>query len=290
MYIVDLDSLSISVLGCADTEPLVGKPLSSILNATELELLKLKSEECLSTGTLNKIIQVFHRIQCTALPVSYNSLEQLVFQSTDVVQVEMVKNVPIHYISVQRWLPILVQLNIVSQLITRPSSSVRFGDISSGTWFREFLGRVPSGFTPLALDVYYDHWGVSKSGKVGGLYIAVANSLPAFLMKPSNKFVCCLVPSGVDIQSVLLLVLKDLVLNVGKFVVNVEQFTFHFYVEIARLVGDIPGLAEVCGVLNHAASSLCRKCEVKREQLMKFPGDWSRKTQRRIFKILRDNI
>jgi hypothetical protein len=195
-----------------------------------------------------------------------------------------------YYFPIHRWLHILVMLNLVASLVVTTNVSNNYHDMASGSWFGEFLARTPEGYTPLALDVYYDHWGVSNSGKLGGLYFSVGNLPPELLMKPDNKFVLCLVPTGVNVQDILRLVLNDFIFYQGKFSITIGGVVYMLYCEIARIIGDIPGLAELCAVLNHRANCPCIKCRVPSSKLQKYTKKYKTKSQEQMKKIWRKNL
>lgn len=233
-------------------------PVSSQLNPTWLELLKLKTQNSLSTIAMNQIISMFKRIKLEDLPKKYEVVEDTINCSNTGPVSHTLNGKPVYYFPIHRWLHIIVMLNLLGCLIvTHNSSTSHYQDMSTGSWFPGFLSRVPDGYTPLALDIYYDHFGVSNSDKLGGLYFSIANLPPDILMKPDNKFVLCLVPTGVNVQDVLRLVLNDFIFYQGKFTITISGLVYKLYCEIARLIGDIPGLAELCACLNHSAISPC---------------------------------
>ena len=198
------------------------------------------------------------------------------------------KEIP--YIPLQKWFSVWLQLNLFNHLTVQALDNGVLGDISTGSWFPEFLNRTPNGYLPVALDVYYDHWKVSKNKKLGGLYFSLANLPPHLLMKPDNKFVCCLVPTGTDIQAVLLKVLMELIAHKGKFTINVDNVTVNIYLEIARIVGDIPGLSEMCALLGHSAISCCRNCYILKKHLLDFETHYKAKNQADLAAILANCI
>ena len=285
-----------------DLDNLSYMELSTLLNETELSLLRLKSQESLSTRVMNKIFHLLPKLDLGDVPARFEQISETVETSNPAVssvEIEYCSTTKNHvekghrtvfFIPLHRWLHIFVQLNLTSALITAASNTPYYGDISTGSWFPEFLARVPANHTPIAIDVYYDHWGVSKSGKIGGLYIAIANLPSDMLMRPDNKFVCCLVPCGILIHRVLLHVLGDLIKTGGTFKIQIGNATFYFYVEIARLVGDIPGLAELCGLLNHRANSPCRKCKCNRDDLQDYSRSHEPKTQALLLDVWLHNL
>ena len=219
----------------------------------------------------------------------YKSVEKKLLHSHSIIKKETIGDKLLSFIPLHRWLSVLLQLNLLLFLVTTPSALHIIGDITTGTWFKDFLFRCPPGWIPIAVDIYYDHWQVSDTAKLGGLYIAIANACPSFLMQPDNKFVVALVPEGFDVQVVLQAVLHDFLSYNGLFEVEIDGVLFHCYVEICCLIGDIPGLAELCGVLNHRVNSPCCKCKVPSSQLLVFES-WEEKTQQEIRKILASNI
>lgn len=224
------------------------RTLSEVLNETELLLLQLKSKESLSTRTLNKIISIVPKLSLNNLPQKFEQVITAVSSCNDMLESARLPSTSslkefvtpegvsreVFFIPLHRWLHIFVQLNLLSMLVKSASTSTTYyGDISTGTWFAEFVRRVPAGFISLAIDVYYDHWKVSKGGKIGGLYITIANLLPDVLMCPDNKFVCCLVPQGIGVHRVLQRVLAGWIYKLRRFEIHVGGTVTRLYVEIA---------------------------------------------------------
>ncbi len=143
-------------------------------------------------------------------------------------------------------------------------------DMVTARWFTEFIARVPNDRTPIALGIFYDHWKVSQTSKIGGLYFTILNSLPSTYFAPDNKLVLALVPELIDVQLVLGFTLGCLLESGGQFNITIVDATFRLYMEISEIVGDVPGLAEFCACKNHAGNSPCRKCKATKEQLFSF--------------------
>ena len=207
-------------------------PTSHILNSTEIQLMELKSLCVLLSQTMNKIIAFNQSCDFSMLPNCYEDIEGKVFNSSIIHEKEL-EGSSIHFIPLQNWLPLLLQVNLLHSLVVSPASTLIVGDLSSGTWFSEFLARAPGDHIPLAIDIYYDHWKVSDSSKLGGLYMTVANTLPSFLLQPVNKFVLALVQDKIDLHVVLLLVLHDMIYHNGLFEVIINDTSYKFYIEIA---------------------------------------------------------
>lgn len=155
--------------------------------------------------------------------------------------------------------------------------------MTTGKWFIEFIARIPPGRTPYALGIFYDHWKVSSSTKIGGLYFTILNTSPNIYLRPDNKLVLALVPENVNVQDVLKLTLECLINP--NFDVIICDARFCLYIEIAEIDGDTPGLAECCCVLNHNANSPCRRCKKKKSQLFNF-RQAELKTQKELSKVL----
>ena len=285
------ETSSFTPLDKEDNEDFNHVPISSQLCSTFVELLKLKSENSLSTKVMNQFIRAYKRINLEELPKKYESVEDEL-KVSDVRPVsKRISGKLISYFPIHRWLHIIVMLNLlVGLMVTCNPQSSNYTDISSGTWFSGFLARVPEGYTPLAIDIYYDHFGVSNSEKLGGLYFTIANLPPDILMKPDNKFVLSLLPTGVNLQDVLRLVLNDLIYYQGKFTITIAGEVYKLYCEIARLVGDNPGLAELCACLNHSALSPCRKCRIPKKLLQVYNRLFKKKLQARMKRIWRRNL
>lgn len=256
------------------------QPPLSVLNTSEQELLKLKAENSLSTIVMDKILQMLPKIKLTETPKKYHFIEDALLNSEVNVPLRAtVDGASIHYYPLHRWLHIIIMLNLLGSLITAASTSEYYTDLSSGSWFVEFLARVPAGYFPLAIDMYYDHWSVSSSDSLGGLYFSIANLPPDIFMRPDNKFVLCLVPTEVNIQEILRLVLHDFIAYQGLLTISVAGREYNIYCEIARLTGDISGLAELCAVLNHRALSPCRKCFISLKKIQDYSTVYPKKSQ-----------
>lgn len=272
---LDNDAISMSSL-FSNLEPTSSNCLKSqsLVNdflPTELDLMDLKSTCRLSTLTMNKIIKFCKGAKLDDLSISYEDLEGKMISKQSLIEAKEVqgcKSLP--FIPLHKWLSVLIQQNLMMFLVTTPSAALLVGDLSTGTWFEKFISRCPPNRIPVAFDIYYDHWQVSDSTKIGGLYMTIANSSPQFLMKPDNKFVLCLVLDGACIQLVLFDVLHEFISHKGLFEVVVDNIPFLLYLEICHLVGDIPGLAELCCVLNHRANLPCHRCTVLSADLLKF--------------------
>ena len=263
--------------------------LSQLFTPTQLQLVDLKVDCSLSSTVMDKFINFCRKGKMQNLPPSYDSIETKLLIDHCPIETAWISGVNMCFIPLHRWLPLLVQLNLLLFLVTTPSAAPLVGDISTGNWFKRFLGRCPADRIPLAVDIYYDHWKVSDSSKIGGLYMSIANTTPHFLMQPENKFVLALLPEKVDLQMVLLAVLNDFIAHEGLFDVTLHGVNYSFYIEIARLVGDIPGLAELCCVLNHRALSPCRKCKILSEFLLLFDA-YPNKSQAEITSVLETNM
>lgn len=224
------------------------------------------------------------------VPSTYQPIEDIAKTLVASIQEIVVNGKKVSYIPLQKWLPLWLQFNLFNKLSTSSGNQEVIVDITSGSWFAEFLERCPDGHLPVALDIYYDHWKVSKNKKLGGLYITIANLPPSDLMKPDNKFVCSLVPTGVDVQDILFHVLKDFIAHKGLFKLTVDSVTVNLYLEIARIVGDIPGLSELMCVLGHSAISCCRKCTITKDKLLDFTTVYPAKHQDSLGQTLKASL
>lgn len=254
---------------------------------TWIELLRLKTENNLSTIVMNKIIKLVQVVKADAMPHKYIEIEDTLQLAHNSIQTAFIQGRAVDYVPVHRWIPIWIQLNLLDSLITVPQEGQFFGDISTGKWFRRFILRVPNGRSPIALNVYYDGWSTSNTGKLGGLYVTIANIPPSLLMKTDNKFVCSLVPTGVHAHKVLELVFNDYLIRKGIFDIEVQQYPFLLYMEVARLVGDIPGTSDLLEMLNHRGNSCCRKCKKQKHELQNYTLS-APKTQADLSKVLHE--
>ena len=123
----------------------------------------------------------------------------------------------------------------------------------TGKWFKRFVTKCENN-VPVAIDIYMDGWKVSNQRKAIGLYFTIANLDKSENWKVANKFPICLIPPTANLQHVLPKLLAD----VG-YKLPPKEYTLSSYqgekmmvkVEIARVIGDTPGIAEFCGVKNH---------------------------------------
>ena len=130
-----------------------------------------------------------------------------------------------------------------------------YSSIVTGKWFQEFVIRCGASI-PVALDVYFDGWKVSNEKKLNGLYFTVANVDKSLNWKVAYKFPVCLLPPYVDLQVVLPQILECVGWKNPPSMYNLSKFDNEeksVKVEIARVIGDTPGVAEFTGVKNHRA-------------------------------------
>lgn len=126
------------------------------------------------------------------------------------------------------------------------------------------------GAVPVAIDLYIDGWKISHKNKATGLYFTIANLDKNVNWKICHKFPVCLIPTGMDLQKILPLLLGDV-----KYTLPASEYKLSKYdhqkrnvkVVIARLIGDTPGIAEFCGTKNHRASEyqcayICYCCKL----------------------------
>ena len=126
-------------------------PTSHILNFTEIQLMELKSSCVLSTKTMNKIIGFCKTSDLTMLPKCYEDVEGKLFY-TSIVHEKIVEGITMHFIPLQNWLPLLLQVNLLISLVVSPTYTLMVGDLSSSSWFSEFLGQADPDCIPLAID------------------------------------------------------------------------------------------------------------------------------------------
>jgi hypothetical protein len=205
----------------------------SNFTTTEIDLMNLKSSCTLSSKTMNKVIVFCKTANIQELPDSYEKLEAKLIHEQNLIKVKEDNDYKLSFIPLQCWLNVLLQINLLMFLVTVPSAAHQVvGDVTTGKWFKNFVGRCPTDRIPIAVDIYYDHWQVSDSTKLGGLYMAISNTSPHFLMQPNNKFVLALIPDNVDLQSVLFKVLYDFLSHNGLFEVELDGVLYKFYMEI----------------------------------------------------------
>ena len=122
-----------------DSSKLVHHSLTDQFDPTEIALMELKSSCCVSTKTMNKILQFCKTTNCKNLPTSYDSLEAKLLDSNSIITKATISTKILSIIPLYKWLPELVQLNLLLFLITTPSVSNLVGDMTTGCWFKEFL-------------------------------------------------------------------------------------------------------------------------------------------------------
>ena len=128
----------------------------------------------------------------------------------------------------------------------------------TGKWFKRFVAKCADN-VPVAIDIYMDGWKVSNLKKAVGLYFTIANLDKSLNWKVTHKFSICLIPLSINLQHVLPMLLAD----VGYKLVA-KEYTLSLFkgekkmvkVEIARVIGDTPGIAEFCGVKNHRCGGI----------------------------------
>ena len=137
-----------------DSAKSVHHSLTDQFDTTEIALMELKSSCHISTKSMNKILQFCKTTNCENLPTSYDSLEAKLLYSNSIITKATISTKILSIIPLYKWLPELVQLNLLLFLITTPSVSNLVGDMTTGCWFKEFLHQCPPGRIPIAVDIY----------------------------------------------------------------------------------------------------------------------------------------
>ena len=286
--------------------------IQDLINLQEQLFIELKVSQTLSNKTMNVIIACMKKVDFSDLLNSYEEIEKnlinvvplqftdtssitkkIVTTDDDEVQTQKINTKKIiPYISIIDWFYLLLHFtDYTTNLITTVSSvhTNIIEDMTSGKWFQEFLTRVPEQRLPIALGIFYDHWKVSPHVKIGGLYFTILNTNHTTYLKPDKKFVLALVPENVNIQAILQLTLGCLKQASNCFDIQLVDKTFKLYIEIAELLGDTPGLAELSCVISHNGKSPCRKCYKLKENLFDFTPS-EEKTQRHQKFILQQEL
>lgn len=131
-----------------------------------------------------------------------------------------------------------------------------YSSLITGKWFNKFSSRCGEDVVPVALDIYFDGWKVSHEKKVNGLYFTIANMDKSKNWKVINKFPICLLPPEVDVQEVLPEILECVSWKLSPQMYQLSKFhntEKYVKVEIARVIGDTPEIAEFTGCKNHRA-------------------------------------
>ena len=155
---------------------------------------------------------------------------------------ENVDGVDISYLPITSW---LLLFNSYSSLMT-------------GKWFKRFVAKCADN-VPVAIDIYMDGWKVSNLKKAVGLYFIIVNLDKSLNWKVTHKFPICLIPLLVNLQHVLSILLADVgyKLPAKEYALSLFQGEKKMVkVEIARVIGDTPGIAEFCGVKNHRCGGI----------------------------------
>ena len=264
---------------------------STLLSANEKLFVELKTKHTLSSTCMNDIISLMKQVDITTTPNRYELIEEKLVPDDMSIQFAVFAGIKVYYLIYTQWLYVILQsIEILDHLITKVTivNNHMIQDFTTQRWFKEFIVRTPDGFTPIALAIYYDHWNIAQHKSIEGLYFSIINTPPKMYMKPDNKFVLALVPTGVDVQYILDLTLEGVKHPCKE--VKIVETTFRLYTEIAEIVGDIPRLAELCFQKQHNANSPCRQCKIPKEQLFLFEQKWKKKTMQELKNILEEYL
>ena len=86
--------------------------------------------------------------------------------------------------------------------------------------------------------------------------MSIGNLPRSHLLATQNKFLVTLVPKGVDVQDVLAVIvpeLKRMEVAMPSFFFNKWHQSRRAFVRIARVIGDLPGVATFLGLLSFNA-------------------------------------
>ena len=86
------------------------------------------------------------------------------------------------------------------------------------------------------------------------MYFTISNLDKSLNWKVAHKFTICLLPSYIKLQEVLPKILQDISCKLPSSPYQLSKYNGdirNVKVEIARVIGDTPGIADFCGCKNH---------------------------------------